>query len=70
MKWKGGRQSGNWIFGINPPTVLADTEDMWRARFKAQGGTCHDPTLVLFRRCHAHRLRHRPVGDGPVLLPR
>jgi len=28
MKWKGGRQSGNWIFGINPPTVLADTEDM------------------------------------------
>jgi predicted metalloprotease len=29
-------------------TVLADTEDTWRAIFQAQGGTYREPTLVLF----------------------
>jgi len=30
-------------------TVLADTEDVWSAVFKAAGGTYTQPTLVLFR---------------------
>jgi hypothetical protein len=30
-------------------TVLADTEDVWRAQFKAQGADYREPKLVLFR---------------------
>jgi uncharacterized protein len=30
-------------------TVLADTEDVWRAQFKAMGSTYREPKLVLFR---------------------
>src|SRR4051812_33557768 len=30
-------------------TVLADTEDVWRAKFKEGGATYQDPKLVLYR---------------------
>ena len=50
-------------------TVLADTEDVWSSCSSQGGATYQQPQLVLFRGADAHRLRHRPVGHGPVLLP-
>ena len=38
--------------------VLADTEDVWERVFQAAGKRYEKPTLVLFSRRHADRLRH------------
>ena len=49
--------------------VLKSTEDVWGDLFQQMGRQYRQPRLVLFSRRHADRLRRRPVGDGPVLLP-
>ena len=49
--------------------VLADTEDVWDSVFQAAGKRYEKPKLVLFRGATQTGVRHRPVGDGAVLLP-
>ena len=50
-------------------TVLRDTEQVWGQVFQAAGGTLPRAAPGAVPRRHAHRLRHRAVGDGAVLLP-
>jgi predicted metalloprotease len=50
-------------------TVLADTEDVWKAVFAKGGSEVPGAASRAVSRRHIHRLRHRPGGDGSVLLP-
>jgi predicted metalloprotease len=50
-------------------TVLADTEDVWRAVFKAGGGTYQDPRLVLFRGTTPTACGRGESAMGPFYCP-
>lgn len=50
-------------------TVLADTEDVWRAQFKAQGGTYREPKLVLFRGSTRTACGAGQAAMGPFYCP-
>ena len=50
-------------------TVLADTEDVWREQFKAQGGQYVEPKLVLFRGTTATACGHGQAAMGPFYCP-
>jgi uncharacterized protein len=49
--------------------VLADTEDVWRAIFKAGGGTYQDPRLVLFRGTTPTACGRGESAMGPFYCP-
>ena len=50
-------------------TVLADTEDVWREQFKAQGQAYQDPKLVLFRGTTPTACGRGEVAMGPFYCP-
>jgi predicted metalloprotease len=50
-------------------TVLADTEDVWRAQFKAQGATYREPKLVLFRGSTRTACGAGQAAMGPFYCP-
>ncbi len=50
-------------------TVLADTEDVWRAQFQAQGGQYQDPRLVLFRGATPTACGTGQTAMGPFYCP-
>lgn len=50
-------------------TVLADTEDVWRAVFRAGGGTYQDPKLVLFRGSTPSACGRGDAAMGPFYCP-
>ncbi len=50
-------------------TVLADTEDVWREQFKAQGGQYRDPKLVLFRGSTPTACGRGQAAMGPFYCP-
>ncbi len=50
-------------------TVLADTEDVWRALFKAQGGSYQEPRLVLFRGATPTACGTGQAAMGPFYCP-
>ena len=50
-------------------TVLADTEDVWREQFKAQGGQYADPKLVLFRGTTPTACGRGQAAMGPFYCP-
>ena len=50
-------------------TVLADTEDVWRAQFAAQGSTYRDPKLVLFRGATPTACGTGQTAMGPFYCP-
>ena len=50
-------------------TVLADTEDVWREQFKAQGGQYRDPKLVLFRGATPTACGRGEAAMGPFYCP-
>ncbi len=50
-------------------TVLADTEDVWREQFKAQGATYQDPKLVLFRGTTLTACGRGQSAMGPFYCP-
>ena len=50
-------------------TVLADTEDVWREQFKAQGATYQDPKLVLFRGTTPTACGRGQSAMGPFYCP-
>jgi predicted metalloprotease len=50
-------------------TVLADTEDVWRQLFQAQGGQYQDPTLVLFRGATPTACGTGQTAMGPFYCP-
>jgi len=50
-------------------TVLADTEDVWRAQFQAQGGAYQDPKLVLFRGATPTACGQGQAAMGPFYCP-
>ena len=50
-------------------TVLADTEDVWREQFKAQGATYQDPKLVLFRGTTPTACGRGQAAMGPFYCP-
>jgi len=50
-------------------TVLADTEDVWRELFKAQGATYRDPKLVLFRGSTRTACGAGQAAMGPFYCP-
>jgi predicted metalloprotease len=50
-------------------TVLADTEDVWRAQFAAQGKTYRDPKLVLFRGATPTACGTGQTAMGPFYCP-
>ncbi|MFO1224110.1 MAG: neutral zinc metallopeptidase [Lysobacterales bacterium] len=50
-------------------TVLADTEDVWRAQFKAQGATYREPKLVLFRGAVPTACGTGQAAMGPFYCP-
>lgn len=50
-------------------TVLADTEDVWRAQFQAQGGSYSDPRLVLFRGATPTACGQGQAAMGPFYCP-
>jgi len=50
-------------------TVLADTEDVWRAQFAAQGKTYRDPKLVLFRGATPTACGTGQAAMGPFYCP-
>jgi uncharacterized protein len=50
-------------------TVLADTEDVWRAQFAAQGGTYREPKLVLFRGATPTACGTGQSAMGPFYCP-
>jgi len=50
-------------------TVLADTEDVWRAQFKAQGATYREPKLVLFRGATPTACGTGQSAMGPFYCP-
>lgn len=50
-------------------TVLADTEDVWRAQFKAGGATYREPKLVLFRGATPTQCGQGQAAMGPFYCP-
>ncbi len=50
-------------------TVLADTEDVWRQQFQAQGGSYQDPKLVLFRGATPTACGTGQSAMGPFYCP-
>jgi predicted metalloprotease len=50
-------------------TVLADTEDVWRQLFQAQGGQYQDPKLVLFRGATPTACGTGQSAMGPFYCP-
>lgn len=50
-------------------TVLASTEDVWAAQFKARGATYRPPTLVLFRGRTATACGQGQAAMGPFYCP-
>jgi uncharacterized protein len=50
-------------------TVLADTEDVWRAQFKQMGGTYREPKLVLFRGAYPTACGQGQAAMGPFYCP-
>ena len=50
-------------------TVLADTEDVWRQQFKAQGAQYQDPRLVLFRGATPTACGTGQTAMGPFYCP-
>ena len=50
-------------------TVLADTEDVWREQFKAQGSSYRDPKLVLFRGATPTSCGQGQAAMGPFYCP-
>jgi len=50
-------------------TVLADTEDVWRAQFAAQGATYREPKLVLFRGATRTACGAGESAMGPFYCP-
>ncbi len=50
-------------------TVLADTEDVWREQFKAQGNTYQEPKLVLFRGATPTACGRGEAAMGPFYCP-
>jgi predicted metalloprotease len=49
--------------------VLADTEDVWNARFQQMGQQYSDPTLVLFDRQVASACGNASSASGPFYCP-
>jgi len=49
--------------------VLADTEDVWRARFKQMGGTYREPKLRLFRGSEPTACGRGQAAMGPFYCP-
>ena len=50
-------------------TVLADTEDVWREQFKAQGSSYREPKLVLFRGATPTACGRGEAAMGPFYCP-
>ena len=50
-------------------TVLADTEDVWKALFTAQGSTYQEPKLVLFRGATPTACGTGQAAMGPFYCP-
>jgi uncharacterized protein len=50
-------------------TVLADTEDVWRAQFKQMGGTYREPKLRLFRGSEPTACGYGQAAMGPFYCP-
>jgi predicted metalloprotease len=50
-------------------TVLADTEDVWRAQFKQMGGTYREPKLRLFRGSEPTACGQGQAAMGPFYCP-
>ncbi len=50
-------------------TVLADTEDVWREQFRAQGGQYQEPKLVLFRGATPTACGTGQSAMGPFYCP-
>ena len=50
-------------------TVLADTEDVWRAQFKKMGATYREPKLRLFRGAEATACGTGQSAMGPFYCP-
>jgi len=50
-------------------TILADTEDVWKAQFGAQGGGYREPKLVLFRGATATACGTGQAAMGPFYCP-
>jgi predicted metalloprotease len=50
-------------------TVLADTEDVWKAQFAAQGATYQEPKLVLFRGATPTACGTGQSAMGPFYCP-
>ncbi|WP_374317667.1 neutral zinc metallopeptidase [Aquabacterium sp.] len=50
-------------------TVLADTEDVWRAQFQAMGRTYEDPKLRLFRGSTPTACGQGQAAMGPFYCP-
>jgi uncharacterized protein len=50
-------------------TVLADTEDVWHARFQAAGETYPEPTLVLFTNTVSSGCGFAGAATGPFYCP-
>jgi len=50
-------------------TVLADTEDVWTAVFRASGGQYQDPKLVLFRGSTPTACGRGEAAQGPFYCP-
>jgi uncharacterized protein len=50
-------------------TVLADTEDVWRAQFAAQGSSYREPKLVLFRGATRTACGAGQAAMGPFYCP-
>jgi uncharacterized protein len=50
-------------------TVLADTEDVWKAQFKQMGATYREPKLRLFRGAEATACGTGQAAMGPFYCP-
>jgi predicted metalloprotease len=50
-------------------TILADTEDVWKAQFGTQGGGYREPKLVLFRGATATSCGTGQAAMGPFYCP-
>jgi uncharacterized protein len=50
-------------------TVLADTEDVWKSQFAAQGGIYREPKLVLFRGMTPTACGTGQAAMGPFYCP-
>ncbi|MGA0569735.1 neutral zinc metallopeptidase [Variovorax sp. VNK109] len=50
-------------------TVLADTEDVWKAKFTTGGGSYREPTLVLFRGATSTACGQGQAAMGPFYCP-